>query len=316
MSSSQCIVDRPWMVLGDFNQVLHLTEHSTLVNQNADRRLREFRECLRVLELVDLNFRGNTYTLWNKCKTRPVAKKLDRVLVNDTWSVNFPSSYVIFGEPDFSDHASCGVVLGFLSQRQKRSFKFFNYLLQKFLPMVCNHWFSCNVVGSAMLRLSKKFKLLKKMIRGFSRDNYSNLEKRVFESHEALLHLQNQTLGDPSQTNVSLELEAHRRWLILVKAEEAFFCQRSRICWLQEGDMNTTYYHIMTQSRMVINHIHFLIAPDGSRLDSRKHISDHCVEYYTNLMDSVQSPQMLIQEDMDLLLPYRCSESQKEGLLK
>lgn len=107
------------MVIGDFNQTLHPKEHSRAVRHNADRNTRAFRDCLRISELEDLNFRGNTYTWWNKCRVRPVAKKLDRILVNDAWSNLFPYAYAIFGEPDFSDHASCGVVLSLALQKQK-----------------------------------------------------------------------------------------------------------------------------------------------------------------------------------------------------
>lgn len=80
--SYSLINGRAWMALGDFNQVLHPQEHSSTTTLNVDRRIRLFRDCLRFTEVEDL-IRGCTYTWWNKCPTRPVAKKLDRVLVND-----------------------------------------------------------------------------------------------------------------------------------------------------------------------------------------------------------------------------------------
>lgn len=138
-----------------------------------------------------------------------MTKKLDRVLVNGAWYVLFSSSFAIFGEPNFSDHASCEVALSLLGLKRNRPFRFYNYLLQnpEFFPMLCCHWFSCNVVGSAMYRLSKKLKQLKKAIRGFNKENYSDTEKRVAETHEVMLMQQNQTLSNPTQENAALELE-------------------------------------------------------------------------------------------------------------
>lgn len=60
------------MVIGDFNQVLNLQEHSEAVNLNMDRNTAEFRDCLRTAELSDLVFKGNSFTWWNKSKTSPM----------------------------------------------------------------------------------------------------------------------------------------------------------------------------------------------------------------------------------------------------
>lgn len=91
--------------------------------------MRDFRSCFLDAELSDLVYKGNTFTWWNKSKTRPVAKKIDRILTNENWCYLFPSSYGVFGHPDFSDHASCGVVLDEPVTRVKRYFKFYNFLL-------------------------------------------------------------------------------------------------------------------------------------------------------------------------------------------
>ncbi|CAL9235725.1 unnamed protein product, partial [Arabidopsis halleri] len=154
LASSQALVGKAWIALGDFNQVLSPSEHSRPITLNVDRRTREFRDCLLSADLSDHTFRGNSYTWWNKSKTRPVAKKLDRILVYSLWANSYPDSFATFGKPDFSDHASCGVTLSSGSLKEKRPFKFYNFLLQNqnFLPLVAEQWFTCNVTGSDMLR--------------------------------------------------------------------------------------------------------------------------------------------------------------------
>ncbi|CAL9248339.1 unnamed protein product, partial [Arabidopsis halleri] len=316
MASSHSLIGKAWIVLGDFNQTLCPSEHSRPFTLNVDRKTREFRNCLLNADLSDLTFRGSSFTWWNKSKTSPVAKKLDRILVNSQWAAAFPNSYALFGEPDFSDHASCGVVLnsGFL--KEKRPFKFYNFLLQNksFLPMIAEHWFSCNVTGSDMLRVSLKLKYLKICIRTFNKENYSDLEKRVTEAHDLLLLLQSRTLANPSIVNANLELEAERKWHILQKAEESFFMQRSCISWLKDGDSNSAYFHRMVATRKAQNHIHFLFDSQDVKVESQFGIRKLCVDYFSELLGGEVSGSGLIQSDMDLLLPFRCSSSQQQSL--
>lgn len=74
LSSSQAVCGKPWIVLVDFNQILHPNEHSKSVSLNVDKRTIEFRQCLLEVDLADLNFRNYTFTWWNKNKSKHVAK--------------------------------------------------------------------------------------------------------------------------------------------------------------------------------------------------------------------------------------------------
>lgn len=213
---------------------LNPSEHSSPPSLNVSRCVREFRDCLVEAELSDLNFRGNEYTWWNKNALRPVANKLDRVLANDRWQCAFPNAVAIFCSPDFSDHASLSLVFEPHIEKLKKPFRFYNLLLanEAFLPLVERLWYSANVVGSLMFRVSKKLRLMKKPIRDFSKDNYSGLEKRVAEAHIQLLSCQKKMLSQPTNIHALAETEATKKWRLLEVAEEAFFCQRTSINWL------------------------------------------------------------------------------------
>ncbi|KAG2314008.1 hypothetical protein Bca52824_017130 [Brassica carinata] len=232
----------PWIVLGDFNQTLHPEEHSKPSSLNIDAQTRLFREALLEADLADLTYKGPKFTWTNKSKTNLTAKKLDRVLVNDPWLSLIPDSIAVFGEPDFSEHAVCTVILKPSSVREKRPFRFYNFLLhnEQFLDYLTELWYSTNVTGSAMFTISMKLKLLKSDIRTFSRDNYSNLERRVEESHIRLLSAQQNLLLLPS--------EASR-----------FLFQRSHINSIKGGDCNSAYFHRLIATRRSSNHIHYLL---------------------------------------------------------
>lgn len=315
LSTDPRVVGAPWVVLGDFNQILSPSDHSSPRSLNLDRPTRAFSSSLQSASLIDLTFRVCLYTWWNKRSANPVAKKLDRILVNDEWHAIFPLAVGLFGAPEFSDHSSSSLSLSLAQPRQKKPFKFFNYLLknQNFLPLIQFGWFSTNVVGSDMFRVSYKLRELKKIIREFSKNNYSDLEKRVQEALCVLADVQTRVLSDPSPGNAILELEATRKWEILSKTEESFFCQKSRITWLDVGDKNTTFFHRMASVKQAINHIHFLIDDQGNRIETQKGIQDICIDYFKELLGSGVSQPLFEQEDITSLLNFQCSAAQRTG---
>lgn len=309
LAVSPLIEGKPWSVLGDFNQTLSPQEHSAPRSLNIDKHMRLLSQCLIHSDLEDLHFRGEVFTWWNKRKTSPIAKKLDRILVNDLWYESFSDSLAHFDNPDFSDHACSTISLKPNLLRKKKPFKFYNFLLQNpdFVPTMTEMWYSFNVRGSAMFILSEKLRLLKKFIRDFSKANYSELEKRVSEAHARLLLRQAATLHDPSPSNAVLELDAQLKWQDLAAAEASFLLQRSRILWLGNGDAPTSYYHRMVNARKAINHIHFLTDDNGVRYENHSEIENHCVDYFSNIMGSDIDQRMFQQDDLNLLFDFRCS---------
>lgn len=171
LSTSPQIMWKAWSIIGDFNQVHSPSENSVSTSQNIDLHTRLFRQVLIESSIVDLNYGGSSFAWWNKQVLNPIAKKLDRILVNEEWIVLFPLALGFFGSPDFSDHASMKISLSSGQSRQKKPFWFFNYLLKNasFLPLVADRWFSLTADGSAMYRVVRKIKLLKPSIREFSK---------------------------------------------------------------------------------------------------------------------------------------------------
>ncbi|KAL1202740.1 hypothetical protein V5N11_031369 [Cardamine amara subsp. amara] len=80
-SSDQRVVNKAWTILGDFNQALNPEYHSIIDSQRINRGTHDFKSCLLDSPLVDLTYKGSTYTWWNMSESNPGAKKIDRVLV-------------------------------------------------------------------------------------------------------------------------------------------------------------------------------------------------------------------------------------------
>ncbi|VVA98520.1 unnamed protein product [Arabis nemorensis] len=136
-----------------------------------------------------------------------------------------------------------------------RPFKFFNMLIKHptFLDTVKDAWSAAGPVSTNLANFCFKLNSLKKPMKSLCKDNYSDIEKRVFEACVELKSYQLLTLQDPTISNVHNESAARAYWLALRHAEENFFRQRSRIKWMAEGDLNTSFFHFITKGRNAYN---------------------------------------------------------------
>lgn len=316
LSSDPIVSSKVWVVLGDFNQTVNPMDSST-GSTRISKGITQFRDCIADSGHSDLTFRGSHYTWSNNQTAKPLAKKLDRILVNDAWLLSFPVSYGHFGDRDFSDHCPCSVIIGNRVQT-KAPFKISHFLLdhEDFIPRLKNFWETSIVVGTAMFRVSKNLKLLKPVIKDINRVHYSDLEKRVQQSHEDMVAVQAVFFADPSVASAERERKAHSSWSKLAIAEEKFLYQKSRVTWASLGDCNSSLFHRSVKERRAGNQIHYLLDDHNNRLEHIADIKSHCVDYYSNLLDS--SPPVLSSEAKDeisRLTTFRCDVPSKEMLM-
>lgn len=76
------------------------------------------------------------------------------------------------------------------------------------------------------------------------------------------------------------------RLLILYKAEENFWKQRSRQLWLFLGDSNTGYFHAVAKTRSAKNRMTVVKDKNGLPVYEEEHISDVISAFYNNLFRS------------------------------
>ncbi|CAL9231246.1 unnamed protein product [Arabidopsis halleri] len=309
----------PWLVNGDFNEILHPSETSNHSIIRSTCAMREFGECLADIGLFDLPFHGPCFTWSNHQQDDPIGKKLDRCLVNGNWIHVFPTSHCSFEAPEFSDHSPCHInIFTKPPDFGSRPFKFFNLLTKhpSFLDTVQAAWDDSGEKVSTLRDFGYKLKQLKRPLKSLCKENYSEIEKRVFEASNMLKSLQMAALSDPSFTNLLLEKSARENWVLLRLAEESFFKQRSRIKWLAEGDFNTSFFHFIMKLRNGGNAVKYLLRPDGSRAESTKDIHVHAVEFFADLLGSIRGqfyPDL--HEFLELLNMPSCSQVHQALLL-
>ncbi|CAA7058283.1 unnamed protein product [Microthlaspi erraticum] len=280
--------------------------------------MRDFRDCLTLSGLFDLPFQGPHFTWSNHRAGEPIAKKLDRCLVNGQWLFRFPASHCSFEPPEFSDHSPGFIRL--LTPRPSfgsRPFRFFNLLTkhQDFKETIQFSWNNDGESAGNLRDFCFKLKQLKRPLRSLLKDNYSAIERRVAETASILSSRQMLSLNDQSEVNLSLEAQAKDIWQSLRLAEESFFKLRSRIKWLGEGDLNTKFFHSVTTARNAKNAIKHLLRPDGSRTTTLQEVHEVAVAYYQSFLTTIRgdfSPDL--PRLLESLIENTCS-LQQQGFL-
>ena len=113
------IGNQPWILLGDFNVARHSSDIANY-SRPKTRSMTQFVDAINSASLEDLKYVGVHYT-WSNKQVGPanVSKKLDRVLINDTWLQYIPDAMAEFFSPGVSDHSPSVVTLGSPCKRKR-----------------------------------------------------------------------------------------------------------------------------------------------------------------------------------------------------
>lgn len=71
----------------------------------------DFKSCIDQIELRDLRYHDNKFSWFNKQPNNPIAKKLDRAIINENWLSFYPISLAKFLAPEISNHTLCCIAL-------------------------------------------------------------------------------------------------------------------------------------------------------------------------------------------------------------
>ncbi|XP_074298992.1 uncharacterized protein LOC141629987 [Silene latifolia] len=175
-----------WIILGDFN-IVRAVEERIGPNPPSLTEILAFNQCLLDSNLEDLQSYGCEYTWTNKreVETR-IWSKLDRVLANPSWLVQYPHTQVTILPSGISDHSPLLVQIQETYQIRKK----FSYLncweeSQDYDSIVSQAW-GFTVRGNAMLKLFAKLKNVRQEFIELYKRNYSGLSGQVKHLKTAL----------------------------------------------------------------------------------------------------------------------------------
>ncbi|XP_074277560.1 uncharacterized protein LOC141601194 [Silene latifolia] len=170
------IIDGPWVVLGDFNNMLAMNERIGSEFSNAE--LKGFQECVAHCGLVDIPAQGAFFT-WNKKHEvgDMVFSRIDREMINDDWLTCFPDNITTFHPKGLFYHCPCTMVLKPVMEKKRGSFNYFDMWGHddNFLAIVNQVW-DTKIDGVEMFQIIKKLKALKKPLEELNGASFANIE--------------------------------------------------------------------------------------------------------------------------------------------
>ncbi|XP_071740250.1 uncharacterized protein [Rutidosis leptorrhynchoides] len=274
----------PWVILGDFNVSLEI-EESTASSSSCTLAMREFRDCIENINMVDVNHCGFKYT-WNQ---RPnsssgIIKKIDRVMANDVFINGYTNAYVTFQPYRTSDHCPAVLRVPVDMEKKVRSFKFSNYIAKKegFKATVQRGW-NLEVHGYSMYRLVQRLRIMKKDLRKLmwcNGDVHEKVKQSLRVLEEAQRVLDNAPDDRSCRENASDALKVYNQALL---DEESFLKQKSKIEWLRVGDRNSAYFHRVAKGRVNRNRIEALLDSNGIMVEGSS-VPPMIVQHYEHFL--------------------------------
>lgn len=136
---------------------------------------------------------------------------------------------------------------------------------------------------------------------------FGDLPKQIKKCKEELSKLQSayQSL-EMTQACRSLE----NRLAALLRKEEVFWLQRSRVSWMREGDKNTNFFHKVASGRKKRNHIAKIEDEFGNVFPEEEDIQRVFVDYYTKLFTAKSNLEM--EEAVEAVSYKMSTEMQNE----
>ncbi|KAG2290102.1 hypothetical protein Bca52824_049706 [Brassica carinata] len=285
------MMNSPWAVVGDFNQIMRLSHHSGYPQRVVDDTgMEDMNLALQDVGLFEAPVKGVPFTWMNNNDADPVSKRIDHALINQGWASRFPDAYADFVEPGQSDHAACIFKVPSLRRRSRKPFKFYHHIIDhpEYSTVVSEAWNPGAIIGTNQFKLVRSMKLLKKELRKINTRYFSGISTRVKEQTVTVEALQRVLLTRP---DVATAVEEHRergKLNVLLDAEQKFFRQRSRVRWADVGDRNTPFFHKTVIQRNSRNHIHYLRDENDTFLGTTSAIKAHAAAYFQNILGETE----------------------------
>ncbi|GJZ50730.1 hypothetical protein Tco_0605245, partial [Tanacetum coccineum] len=195
-------------------------------------------------------------------------KKLDRVMVSESFHEDFARSQAIFLPFVISDHSPAVLVIPSCGIKKAKSFRFTNYIADKpeFISEVSKQW-NKDIQGYKMYSLVKKMKALKLVLTKMNWKN-GDLTVKVRKLRELLKESQAAVEKNPYDQNLRKKsIEIMEEFCVAVKDEEKLLAQKARIDWLNEGDKNSAFFHKIIKGRRSRNRVHSIRDENGDSSD-------------------------------------------------
>jgi hypothetical protein len=288
-------VDGPWLLVGDFNDIIHPSEQRG--GNFSPARAAALGNVMDKCSLVDVSSTGGNFT-WNRpCSgSRMIFRKLDRALADISWRMAFPDAYVEVLCKFHSDHnpllLRCGIPLQNYGPRPFR-FEAAWITHPHYSEIVQSAWEKPSTDIVRCLQHVQEDSLI------FNKETFGNIRKRKNHIERRLKGIQTTLERIDSTRLIYLQRELQHEYDMILGQEEIHWYQKAREDWIKLGDRNTKFFHTKTVIRRKRNKIHGLHLPNGIWCTDDTMLCEEAHNYFKNLFCS----QSLCDDDMGSLPP-------------
>nr|XP_033514585.1 uncharacterized protein LOC117279202 [Nicotiana tomentosiformis] len=229
----------PWIVMGDFNSVLHI-EDGVGGNFITMAEIAEFHQCIEECALVELPTSGSRYTWNDRHGDSRILSKIDWVFINTDWLNSMPIFMAQYLEEGISDHCPLKLSTANTPMRAKAAFKYCNVWathpnLLDVVKEVKEGW-EHEIIGCSMFRVVKKLKLLKQKLKVLNISYFNNIVATADADRLALARVQAELHSNPLGARLQAEeLRQFQKFKRPSYLAEVYLQQRSKVTWLKLG---------------------------------------------------------------------------------
>ncbi len=163
------------IIMGDFNLPLFDADKRWGHAPNQDRKC-DLASFIQNLSFPNLDLQGGSFTWSNRrIGSDSIQVHLDRALISPEWLLSHSCRLSLLPRVGF-DHSSMSLSASPLSSNKAFPFHFEKmWLSHPALEGNISHWWSIEVEGTAMYRVSQKLKNVKRNIKSWNRTNFGHI---------------------------------------------------------------------------------------------------------------------------------------------
>ncbi|KAL6220268.1 hypothetical protein ACLB2K_008024 [Fragaria x ananassa] len=272
-----------WMVIGDFNVVLRAHESSGGGTPNRSS-CEDFRSVIELCNFQHLDTSGAFFTWSRGLGPRPIERRLDRSLCDETWFNSWPYTSCIAFPRVVSDHNCLLFSAHKAVSTGPRPFRFQSMwcLHPSFMNLVENCWSGLTPIGCLMYVTLQKLKALKLCLKHWNLSVFGNVHKNLEDACSKLSDIQLAIASSGDSESLIEEVVAKDVVLEASHKQESFWKDRARVKWLTEGDKCTAFFHAYARNKSARTRINYLQDGEALLTDSQD-IVDHVVNFYQSL---------------------------------
>ncbi|XP_058776653.1 uncharacterized protein LOC131650973 [Vicia villosa] len=250
----------------------------------------DFNTFINLMKLEDVPVLGCIHTWINSSGS--ASSRLDRFLISEGLISDWKIVAQCSGSRDISDHRPVWIKSSNLDWGPK-PFKVFNAWFQHkdFLGFVKTAWDSFQVRGKKYFVIREKFRMLKEKLIWWNKHVFGWIDLKIDDGVEELNELETDlAIGGDSLNPVEMEkrrVAAVGIWQNL-HLKESMLKQKSRQKWIQEGDLNTKFFHASLKARNRRNSMISLHTGSGV-VDNVDQIKEVVREHFCKRFSSVGS---------------------------